>query len=188
MQRYLADAGGPGGEGWLLAVPAAQATLPHRSRGRDGQDASKSNHPDAAVACHCQSDLSAGGRAAASSRSALGRLRRIVELRRPSTDRGRYCRSDGRVSPAGPAPVPGAGGLLSPMWMPVLLPASTLNSFLPEHSVSTCRPADCRSCLWAASCAPARRVRAADCHHLPVWRLRGTQHAGDGPGWRQPEV
>lgn len=66
--------------------------------------------------------------------------------------------------------------------------ASTLNSFLPEHSVSTCRPADCRSRLWATSCAPARRVRAADCHHLPVWRLRGTQHAGDGPGWRQPEV
>lgn len=55
--------------------------------------------------------------------------------------------------------------------------ASTLNSFLPEHSVPTCRPTVCRSRLWATSCGSVRRVRAADCHHLPISPLRGTQHA-----------
>jgi hypothetical protein len=52
--------------------------------------------------------------------------------------------------------------------------------FLPEHSVSTCRPVRCRSYLWATSCVPARRVRAADCHHSPVRRLRVRNKRGTG--------
>ncbi|KAI3589880.1 hypothetical protein D9X30_5463 [Cupriavidus sp. U2] len=91
----------------------------YRSRAGMARTRQRASHPDAAVACHCQTDLSAGGRAAGSSRSALGRRCRIVELRRPPASRGGYCRSVGRVSPAGPAPVPGAGGLLSPMRMPL---------------------------------------------------------------------
>ncbi len=158
----------------------------HRSRAGMARTRQRASYPDTAVVCLCQPDLSAGGRAAAFWRSASGRQCRFDVIRRTTTIRGRYCRSVGRFACRGRHRFPVRAVFSHRCGCPKR--ASTLNSFLPEHSVSTCWPAGCRSRLWAASCAPAQRVRAADCHHLPVRRLRGTQHAGDGPGWRQPEV
>lgn len=175
----------PAGRGRGRHVGRAEGTgnAAHRSRAGMARTRQRASHPDAAVACHCQTDLSAGGRAAGSSRSALGRRCQIVQLRRTTTKSGKSrrvlqvgwqgvtCRA-GTGSRCGRSSLTDADALLAP----------ALNSFLPEHSVSTCRPAGCRSRLWATSCAPARRVRAADCHHLPVWRLAGYATCGRRAG------
>ncbi|MNX95518.1 hypothetical protein D3C86_1277950 [compost metagenome] len=97
----------------------------------------------------------------------------------------RYCRSVGRLA-CRPAPISRCGR--SSLTDVDACRASTLNSVLPGSLCFHVPAVSRRSRLWATSCAPAWRVRAADFHHLPIWRLRGTQNAGDGPGWWQPEV
>lgn len=90
---------------WRMPVAGALGRACHawgngvvsqRSRAGMARTRQRASYAVATVAYRCQSDLSAGGRAAAFWRSASGRRCRIVELRQSATDRGRYCRSDGR--------------------------------------------------------------------------------------------
>lgn len=170
IQRPLADTGWPGAGGRVRRAGGTGFRFPSQP-GRGGQDASKSK-------------LSGRG------------VRMPIPIR-PVCWRARHCflafyvrapDNPGVMNHAGSRPICRSVGRLAcragtdsrcgrssltdvdARWR-----ASTLNSFLPEHSVSTCRPVRCRSYLWATSCVPARRVRAADCHHSPVRRLRGTQ-------------
>ncbi|CAJ93662.1 Hypothetical protein H16_A2579 [Cupriavidus necator H16] len=62
-----------------------------------------------------------------------------------------------------------------------------LNSVLPEHSVPTSPPASPKPPLGDFLHAGGT-VRAAFYCHLPVWRLAERKVAGDGRGWRQPQV
>ncbi|SDO64679.1 hypothetical protein SAMN04488595_101360 [Ralstonia sp. 25mfcol4.1] len=179
MQRYLADAGGRG-RGRLSAVPSARATLPIAAGpgwpGRVKEQVIRTQQLHAIAKPTCP----------------LAGAPLVLRVLRSGAAAGSSNYDDHRQVAAGTAGRLAGCHLPGRHRFPVravfshrcgcpwLAPA--LNSFLPEHSVSTCRPAGCRSRLWATSCAPARRVRAADCHHLPVWRLAGYATCGRRAG------